>query len=155
VVAFVVNRTLLRDPRRFLRHSRQAADDRGWKPWFMSTSAAEDGGTLTRRAVAAGASLVFAAGGDGTVRACAEALAGTGELTRAETMARVALQHFTSAGNGWRRVECERLLGDLELQSERRNEARVWWESALETARTIGAQLEVVKLEERLGLRRD
>jgi len=33
---------------------------------------------LTRRAVAAGASLVFAAGGDGTVRACAEALAGTG-----------------------------------------------------------------------------
>jgi tetratricopeptide (TPR) repeat protein len=85
----------------------------------------------------------------------AEALAGTGELTRAETMAKVALQHFTSAGNGWRRVECERLLGDLELRSERRNEARVWWESALETARTIGAQLEVVKLEERLGLRRD
>jgi tetratricopeptide (TPR) repeat protein len=85
----------------------------------------------------------------------AEALAGTGELTRAETMAKVALQHFTSSGNGWRRVECERLLGDLELRSERRNEARVWWESALETARTIGAQLEVVKLEERLGLRRD
>ena len=85
----------------------------------------------------------------------AEALAGTGELTRAETMAKVALQHFTSAGNGWRRVECERLLGDLELRSERRKEARVWWESALETARTIGAQLEVVKLEERLGLRRD
>jgi tetratricopeptide (TPR) repeat protein len=83
----------------------------------------------------------------------AEALAGTGELARAETMARVALQHFTSAGNGWRRVECERLLGDLELRSEHRNEARVWWESALETARTIGAQLEVVKLEERLGLR--
>ena len=83
----------------------------------------------------------------------AEALAGTGELARAETMAKVALQHFTSAGNGWRRVECERLLGDLELRSERRKEARVWWESALETARTIGAQLEVVKLEERLGLR--
>ena len=76
MVAFVVNRTLLRDPRRFLRHSRQAADARGWKPWFMPTSAVEDGGALTRRAVAAGASLVFAAGGDGTVRACAEALAG-------------------------------------------------------------------------------
>ena len=76
VVAFVVNRTLLRDPRRFLRHSRQAADERGWKPCFMPTSAVEDGGALTRRAVAAGASLVFAAGGDGTVRACAEALAG-------------------------------------------------------------------------------
>jgi diacylglycerol kinase family enzyme len=33
---------------------------------------------LTRLAVAAGADLVVAAGGDGTVRACAEALAGTG-----------------------------------------------------------------------------
>ncbi len=78
MVAFVVNRTLLRDPRRFLRSCRLAADDRGWKPWFVPTSEAEDGLALTRRAVAAGASLVFAAGGDGTVRACAEALAGTG-----------------------------------------------------------------------------
>jgi diacylglycerol kinase (ATP) len=78
MVAFVVNRTLLRDPRRFLRHCQRAADDRGWKPWFAPTSEAEDGLALTRRAVADGASLVFAAGGDGTVRACAEALAGTG-----------------------------------------------------------------------------
>ena len=78
MVTFVVNRTLLRDPRRFLRRCRLAADDRGWKPWFVPTSEAEDGLALTRRAVAAGASLVFAAGGDGTVRACAEALAGTG-----------------------------------------------------------------------------
>ena len=44
----------------------------------MPTSAAEDGLALTRRAVADGASLVFAVGGDGTVRACAEALAATG-----------------------------------------------------------------------------
>jgi len=78
VVTFVVNRTLLRDPRRFLRRCRLAADHRGWKPWFVPTSEAEDGLALTRRAVAAGASLVFAVGGDGTVRACAEALAGTG-----------------------------------------------------------------------------
>jgi len=78
VVAFVVNRMLLRDPGRFLWRCRLAADDRGWKPWFVPTSEAEDGLALTRRAVAAGASLVFAAGGDGTVRACAEALAGTG-----------------------------------------------------------------------------
>jgi diacylglycerol kinase family enzyme len=78
VVTFVVNRMLLRDPRRFLRRCRLAADDRGWKSWFVPTSEAEDGLALTRRAVAAGASLVFAAGGDGTVRACAEALAGTG-----------------------------------------------------------------------------
>ena len=78
MVAFVVNRTLLRDPRGFLRRCRRAAGDRGWKPWFAPTSEAEDGLALTRRAVADGASLVFAAGGDGTVRACAEALAGTG-----------------------------------------------------------------------------
>jgi len=78
VVAFVVNRTLLRDPRGFLRRCRRAAGDRGWKPWFAPTSEAEDGLALTRRAVADGAGLVFAAGGDGTVRACAEALAGTG-----------------------------------------------------------------------------
>ena len=78
MVAFVVNPTLLRDPRGFLRRCRRAAGDRGWKPWFAPTSEAEDGLALTRRAVADGASLVFAAGGDGTVRACAEALAGTG-----------------------------------------------------------------------------
>jgi len=83
----------------------------------------------------------------------AEALGGTGELARAEDMAKEALAHFTSAGNGWRRVECERLLGDLEKLCERESAARAWWSSALETARAIGAQLEVVKLEERLGSR--
>ena len=77
LVAFVLNRTLLRDPREFLRRGRAAAEERGWEPWFAPTSDAENGLALTRRAVAAGASLVFAVGGDGTVRACAEALAGT------------------------------------------------------------------------------
>ncbi len=76
--AFVVNRTLLRDPRGFQRRCGAAAKEHGWEPWFAETSAAESGLALTRRAVAAGAGLVFAAGGDGTVRACAEALAGTG-----------------------------------------------------------------------------
>ena len=78
LVAFVVNRMLLRNPQRFLQRCRAAAEDHGWEPWLGSTTAAETGLALTRRAVAAGASLVFAAGGDGTVRACAEALAGTG-----------------------------------------------------------------------------
>ena len=77
LVAFVLNRTLLHDPREFLRHCRAAAEERGWEPCFVPTSDAETGLALTRRAVADGASLVFAAGGDGTVRACAEALAGT------------------------------------------------------------------------------
>lgn len=81
----------------------------------------------------------------------AEAIGGTGELARAESMARVALEHFTTAGNGWRRVECERLLGDLEQKADHESAAREWWSRALETARTIGAQLEVRKLEQRLG----
>jgi len=72
LVALVLNRTLLRDPREFLRRCRAAAEGRGWEPWFAPTSDAENGLALARRAVAAGASLVFAAGGDGTVRACEE-----------------------------------------------------------------------------------
>lgn len=81
----------------------------------------------------------------------AEALAGTGDAPRAEALANEALAHFTAAGNGWRRVECERLLGDLAMQDDRASAARRWWSSALATARTIGAQLEVAKLEERLS----
>ena len=77
-VAFVINGTLVRDPRRFLCRCRAAARAAGWEPVFAETSPADAGLGLTRRAVAAGASLVFAAGGDGTVRACAQALAGTG-----------------------------------------------------------------------------
>src|SRR2546423_2791158 len=73
LVAFVVNRTLLRDPRRFLLRCRAAATDRGWDPWFGPAGGGHDSLALTRRAVAAGASLVFAAGRDGTGPACAEA----------------------------------------------------------------------------------
>ena len=43
-----------------------------------ASSAAPYSPALARQAVAAGADLVVAAGGDGTVRACAEGLAGTG-----------------------------------------------------------------------------
>jgi diacylglycerol kinase family enzyme len=77
-VAFVINRTLVRDPAGFLRRCRAAAVAGGWEPVFAETSPADTGLELTRRAVAAGARLVFAAGGDGTVRACAQALARTG-----------------------------------------------------------------------------
>ena len=78
VAVFVINRTLLRDPRGFLRRCGAAAKRHGWEPWFAETGGADSGMATARRAVAAGAGLVFAAGGDGTVRACAEALAGTG-----------------------------------------------------------------------------
>jgi diacylglycerol kinase family enzyme len=77
-VAFVINRTLVRDPLRFAGWCRSAARAAGWEPVFAETSPADSGLGLARQAVAGGASLVFAAGGDGTVRACAQALAGTG-----------------------------------------------------------------------------
>ncbi len=76
-VAFVINRALVRDPRRFLRRCLAAAAERGWEPWFAQTAEAE-GGLAEAPPGVAGADLVFAAGGDGTVRACAEVLAGTG-----------------------------------------------------------------------------
>lgn len=82
VAAFVINPTLLRDPNGFVRRGQAAAKEHGWEPDFAQSSdaASEVSGALAlaRRAVAAGAGLVFAAGGDGTVRACAQALAGTG-----------------------------------------------------------------------------
>jgi undecaprenyl-diphosphatase len=77
-VAFVINRTLIRDLPGFLRRCQAAARAHGWEPAFAETSPAETGLGLARQAVAAGARLVFAAGGDGTVRACAQALSGTG-----------------------------------------------------------------------------
>ena len=77
-VAFVINRTRVRDPGRFGRRCRAAARAAGWEPLFAETSAADGGYGAARQALAAGASLIFAAGGDGTVRACAQALAGTG-----------------------------------------------------------------------------
>jgi undecaprenyl-diphosphatase len=73
-VAFVINRTLDRDLGRFRRRCGQAAEAAGWEPLFLETRRDETGPGLTRRAVTAGTRLVFAAGGDGTVRACAQAL---------------------------------------------------------------------------------
>ena len=54
-----------------------AAIAAGWDWLVLETGAGDPGTLLARQAVAAGAGLVFAVGGDGTVRACAEALAGT------------------------------------------------------------------------------
>ncbi|HEY0719450.1 MAG TPA: diacylglycerol kinase family protein, partial [Streptosporangiaceae bacterium] len=72
------NRTRVRDPDRFARTCRATALARGWAPLFLPTSREDHGEGLARHAVTAGAQLVFAVGGDGTVRACAGVLAGTG-----------------------------------------------------------------------------
>src|SRR5215472_14073571 len=75
--AFVVNRTRVRAWPQVSERCRAAAAASGWDPLLLETTADDAGTRLTHRAVAAGASLVFAVGGDGTVRACAQALAGT------------------------------------------------------------------------------
>ena len=75
--AIVINSTLARDLGRFRRRCREAAAAAGWEPSFLETTLDDRGPGLAGAAVAAGARLVVAAGGDGTVRACAQALAGT------------------------------------------------------------------------------
>jgi len=75
--AIVINRTLVRDLGKFRRRCRAAAAASGWEPSFLETTLDDRGLGLARGAVSAGAQLVVAAGGDGTVRACAQALAGT------------------------------------------------------------------------------
>ena len=76
-VTFVINGTLAKASGRFLGLCRTAAARSGWEPEFVITDKAEAGVAAARDAATGGADLVVAAGGDGTVRACAEALAGT------------------------------------------------------------------------------
>lgn len=55
-----------------------AAVSSGWPPPVVLTTTPDDGGGgMTRQALEFGADLVVAVGGDGTVRACAQVLAGT------------------------------------------------------------------------------
>ena len=75
--AIVINSSLARDLGRFRRRCREAAAAGGWEPSFLPTTLDDRGVGLARAAVAAGAGMIVAAGGDGTVRACAQALAGT------------------------------------------------------------------------------
>jgi len=77
--AVVVNSTRVRDLARLRREFEQHAAASGWRsPLVLATTPDEPGAGLTRRALESGASLVIAVGGDGTVSACASALAGTG-----------------------------------------------------------------------------
>jgi undecaprenyl-diphosphatase len=77
VVTFVINGTLAHASGRFLEQCRAAALRGGWQPEFLVTEKADEGTTAAREAATSGVDLVVAAGGDGTVRGCAEGLAGT------------------------------------------------------------------------------
>jgi diacylglycerol kinase family enzyme len=78
LVAVVVNPTKP-DPTNLRAQVLTAAAARSWpEPLWLETTADDPGVGQTRAALDAGARLVVAAGGDGTVRAVAEALAHTG-----------------------------------------------------------------------------
>jgi tetratricopeptide (TPR) repeat protein len=80
----------------------------------------------------------------------AEALAGLGQLDRAQQEASTALGQFQMAGNVWRRVACLRILGDVSHARGEPDTAQAMWERGLEHARQIGASREAAELEERL-----
>ena len=77
--AVVVNPTKLEDDEAFRQSVRQAMGDHGWdEPLWLETTAEDPGLGQAKSAVSAGVELVLACGGDGTVAACAEGVAGTG-----------------------------------------------------------------------------
>src|ERR1700761_7595641 len=77
--AVVVNPTKLDDGETFRKSVGQAMDDHGWdEPLWLETTPDDPGRGQAESAVAAGVSLVLAGGGDGTVTACAEGVAGAG-----------------------------------------------------------------------------
>jgi YegS/Rv2252/BmrU family lipid kinase len=77
--AVVVNPTKLNDDEAFRKSVRRVMDDHGWdEPLWQETTPEDPGRGQAESAVSAGVDLVLACGGDGTVTACAEGVAGTG-----------------------------------------------------------------------------
>jgi tetratricopeptide (TPR) repeat protein len=81
----------------------------------------------------------------------AETMLCAGDLERADEAASTALGYFDMAGNRWRRVECLRLLGDINRRDGQAEIARRCYLQGLELARELGVQLEVTRLEDRLN----
>lgn len=78
VTGIVVNPTKVTDLAQTRDDIRTALAAHGWpEPSWWETTPTDTGRGQTRRAVDAGALIVFALGGDGTVRACATELAGS------------------------------------------------------------------------------
>lgn len=77
--AVVANPTKVDDPQVRLDWVRGASEELGWAPpLWLETTREDNGAGQARSAAEAGASVVLAYGGDGTVRAVASALTGTG-----------------------------------------------------------------------------
>src|SRR5690348_8996120 len=77
--AVVVNPTKLDDDDSFGKTVLRIMEDHGWEePLWLETTPEDPGRGQARAAVTAGADLVIACGGDGTVTACADGIVGTG-----------------------------------------------------------------------------
>jgi diacylglycerol kinase family enzyme len=77
--AVVVNPVKVGDEEAFRKSVRRVMGDHGWgEPLWLETTREDPGRGQAESAVSAGAGLVLACGGDGTVTACAEGVAGTG-----------------------------------------------------------------------------
>jgi YegS/Rv2252/BmrU family lipid kinase len=76
--AFVVNGSLVPNGGRLTALCQEAAARHRWRADFLVTNKAEAGVAAANSAALDGVDLVVAVGGDGTVRGCAEGLAGTG-----------------------------------------------------------------------------
>jgi YegS/Rv2252/BmrU family lipid kinase len=77
--AIVANPTKHDYGHRFKEAVNAAVAEHGWAaPMWLETTPADPGTGQAKQAVAYGADLVIACGGDGTVTACAEGVAGTG-----------------------------------------------------------------------------
>jgi hypothetical protein len=78
-LAVVLNPIKVTDARAFRRMVNEAADRAGWdNPMWFETSVDDAGRQMAHAALTAGADVVVAAGGDGTVRVVAAELARTG-----------------------------------------------------------------------------
>jgi diacylglycerol kinase family enzyme/membrane-associated phospholipid phosphatase len=78
-LAVVLNPVKVADVRAFRRRVNEAAERAGWDtPMWFETSVDDAGRQMTHAALTAGADVVIAAGGDGTVRVVAAELARTG-----------------------------------------------------------------------------
>ena len=76
--AVVANPVKVKDGGPGQRQIRAALARAGWPaPQWLETTWEDPGGGQTRQAIQAGAEVIFACGGDGTVTACARELAGT------------------------------------------------------------------------------
>ncbi|HKR51459.1 MAG TPA: diacylglycerol kinase family protein [Pseudonocardiaceae bacterium] len=77
--AVVVNPSNIKDVTRVRTQITTVCRELGWaEPLWLETSVEDPGGGQTRSALAAGADVVLACGGDGTIRHVAQVLAGSG-----------------------------------------------------------------------------